>query len=229
MFSYSQIQRRRAAKQTASSSMQNHSNKPANAYTSTHDEIIPLDDGTQDVSMNVAEWRKSVIRKYLKTSRICHNRYGIASYVMSLQDWQELPGHIVGPTVGPFIPPVIEGTRKPRIRIMPINDLDAGGRLEKKEVNNKRVEEIAASVAECRDLLIDSLGEVIAKALETHDNSFGQITSTSLQIMTWVTEQYGTLATVSISQIIDNLSAPLDFPSAVAFTAHCSRFGRLRQ
>ena len=176
MFSYSQIQKRRkASNQSASSSTQPHSSRPANAFSSTSDEIIPLDDGSQEVSLNIDEWRKSVIRKFMKTCKLCDNRYGIASYVMPLRDWQELPGHIVGPTIGPFLPPVVEGTSKPRVRLLVINDLDTGGRLEKKKVNNKRYEEVTAAVAECRDLLIESLGEVIAKALEIRDDSFGQI------------------------------------------------------
>ena len=127
--------------------MQHHSSKPANAYSSTTDEIILLDDGTQEVSMNVDEWRKSVIRKFMKTCKLCDHRYGIASYVMSTLDWQQLPGHIVGPTIGPFIPPVVQGTIKPRIRMIPINDADTDGRLEKKKVNNKRFEEVTTAVA----------------------------------------------------------------------------------
>jgi len=209
--------------------MQHFSNKPANAYSSTSDEIIPLDDGTQEVSLNVDEWRKSVIRKFMKTCRLCDHRYGIASYVMSIQDWQELPGHVVGPTIGPFIPPVVQGTSKPRIRMIVINDNDTGGRLEKKKVNNKRFEDVTTAVAICRDLLIESLGEVIAKALEIRDDSFGQITSSCLQIMNWVNDEYGTLATVSISKIIDDLSDPLDHASPVAFRAHCSKFAANRK
>ena len=165
----------------------------------------------------------------MKTCKLCDNRYGIASYVMSLQDWLELPGHIVGPTIGPFLPPVVEGTSKPRVRLLVINDLDTGGRLEKKKVNNKRYEEVTAAVAECRDLLIESLGEVIAKALEIRDDSFGQITSSCLQIMNWVTNEYGTLATTSISKIIDDLSDPLDYATPVAFRAHCSKFSANRK
>ena len=209
--------------------MQQHSSKPANAFSSTSDEIIPLDDGSQEVSLNIDEWRKSVIRKFMKTCKLCDNRYGIASCVMPLQDWQELPGHIVGPIVGPFLPPVVEGTSKPRVRLSVINDADTGGRLEKKKVNNKRFEEVTAAVAECRDLLIESLGEVIAKALEIRDDSFGQITSTCLQIMNWVTNEYGTLATTSISKIIDDLSDPLDYATPVAFRAHCSKFSANRK
>ena len=49
---------------------------------------------------------------------------------MSLQDWQDLPGHIVGPTIGPFIPPAVQGTSKPRVRLTAILDCDANlGRL----------------------------------------------------------------------------------------------------
>ena len=66
----------------------------------------------------------------MKTCKLCDNRYGIASYVLPLQDWQEqLPGHIVGPTIGPFLPPVVEGTSKPRVRLLGvINDADTAGR-----------------------------------------------------------------------------------------------------
>jgi len=104
-----------------------------------------------------------------------------------------------------------------------------GRSSQKKKANNKEAQEVSDDLAQCRETLIESLGPVIAKALEIQDNTFGQITSTCLTIVQWVKKEYGTLATVNISKLIDDLSLPLDYCTAVAFRAHSSRFAANRK
>ena len=170
---------------------------PANAFSITDSHgIISLDDGTQEISLNFPEWHKSVVRLFMQYGKRSDERYGLASHVLTLREWQKLSGHVVGT---PGI-----GTPKPTIRMRVIDDADTGGLLEKKKANNKEAQEVSDDLAQCRETLIESLGPVIAKALEIQDNTFGQITSTCLTIVQWVKKEYGTLATVNISKLIDD-------------------------
>jgi hypothetical protein len=215
--SYSQIHYKDRASKHGASALHNSFSTPANAFSASDSHgIISLDDGTQEISLNVPEWHKSVVRLFMRYGKRSDERYGLASHVLTLREWQKLPGHVVGT---PGI-----GTPKPTIRMRVIDDADTGGLLEKKKANNKEAQEVSDDLAQCRETLIESLGPVIAKALEIQDNTFGQITSTCLQIVNWVKKEYGTLA-----KLIDDLSLLLDYCTAVAFRAHSSRFAANRK
>jgi len=214
MSSYSQLH---AGRSNLGASAATHSSIPTNAYSTSNSGIISLDDGSQDITLNFPEWKKSVLRFFMGFGRMLDPDYGFACYILSLTEYQRLPGHVL-------TTPGIIGTQKPTLRLQPIGNGDTGGTLEKKKTNNKKVEDMQRELMHVRSILIDSLGPVAAKTVELNDDSFGQITSTCRAIMRLMTEQYGTLASVEISNIVDRLAVPLDFATSIAFRAHSANF-----
>ena len=214
MSSYSQLH---AGRSNLGASAATHSPTPTNAYAASTHGIIPLDDGSQDITLNFPEWKKSALRFFMGFGRGLDSNFGFASQILSLTEYQRLPGNVI-------TTPGIVGTQKPTLRFQPIANGDTGGTLEKKKVNNRKVDEMQSELMHARNILIDSLGPVAAKTVELRDDSYGQITSTCRAIMRLMTEQYGTLASVEISTIVTRLSVPLQFATPIALRAHCASF-----
>ena len=173
MSSYSQLH---AGRSNLGASAATHSPTPTNAYAASTYGIIPLDDGSQDITLNFSEWKKSVLRFFMGLGRGLDQNFGFASQILSLTEYQRLPGNVL-------TTPGIVGNQKPTLRLQPIANGDTGGTLEKKKVNNKKLDEMQSELMHARNILIDSLGPVAAKTVELRDDSYGQITSTCRAIM----------------------------------------------